>query len=445
MIQKLAQDDFERAASRGFWRSILKRIMGEENTLLPFDEVRERLPIQGQHYLGLRQVEIDLIVGSMGRYHDFDRAFLPLQRRTRDRWISIDKAHYEDVPLPPVELFKIGEIYFVKDGNHRVSVAHERGQLYIDAYVTEIDIPVRLTPDTRVNDLTLKQAYGDFMAQTCFNILRPGVEIEASSPEFYPKLLEHIEKHRWYLGEKRQAEASYEEAVISWYEQVYLPLAQVIQEQNIMKQFPGSKEADLCLWLMEYQAYLRQATQMGDEDIVDSAQAAQQLLMDYSQPAVRELVSALSRTNWLDEIILAQEKVDFLEKTGLAKIRPEAQIETTLSGQYARLREHIAVHRWYLGEQRKAPVANEDAVASWYDQVYLPVVQVIREQGVIKEFPRRTETDLYLWIVTHQWYLRELYGQDVPLETAAEDFADDYSERPMKKVVKAIKKVTGME
>ena len=132
-----AAQDYERAIFKGFWRKILTRIRGESNELLPFDDVRERLPVGGQHYLGLRQVRVDKIIGSMSRFRDFDRAFLPVQTKTKDRWISIDEAHYKDVILPPVDLYKMGEIYFVKDGNHRVSVARSLGMAFIEAKVWE--------------------------------------------------------------------------------------------------------------------------------------------------------------------------------------------------------------------------------------------------------------------------------------------------------------------
>ena len=106
-IEQLANNDYERAVSRGFWRNILNWLTRTDNRLLPFDEVRARLPMSGQFYRGIQQVEIEKIVGSFGRYQDFNRVFLPTQRRTKDRWISINKAHYKQVPLPPVELFKI--------------------------------------------------------------------------------------------------------------------------------------------------------------------------------------------------------------------------------------------------------------------------------------------------------------------------------------------------
>ena len=227
-INQRAIHDFDRAASRAFWRRVVTRLTGENNELLPFDEVREKLTFQGQHYTGLKQVPINQIVGSMGRFNDFDRAFLPSQSRTKGRWISIDKAHYEEIALPPVDLYKIGEIYFVKDGNHRVSVARERGQEFIDAYVTEIDIPVVLTADTTLDELDLKQEQSEFILATGLDRLRPEARIEATVLGVYPKLLEHIQKHRYYLGINNDAEISFEDAVASWYDNVFSPLMEII-------------------------------------------------------------------------------------------------------------------------------------------------------------------------------------------------------------------------
>lgn len=438
-IDQMANQDFERAVTRAFWRKVLTRLTGQSNDLLPFDDVRDRLAIRGQHYIGLKQVEIDKIVGSMGRYNDFDRAFLPTQNRTKARWVSIDKAHYEQISLPPVDLFKIGEIYFVKDGNHRVSVARERGQIFVDAYVTEIEIPMLLTPDIRgVDDLLLAKEQGDFMLATGLHSLRPEAQVATTVPGLYERLLEHIAVHRWYLGVQRGAEVPYAEAVASWYDNVYLPLVTVIREQGLLKSFPGSRETDLYLWIMEYQAFLRQAY-AEESDGNPKAVAAEQLAGEYPQPAVRQLIGVLSRTTWLDGLILEQERATFYQETRLAEVRPGADIRLTLPGQYNRIREHITVHRWYLGEQRGQDVPYDEALASWYDYVYFPLVSTIREQGILKEFPNRTEADLYLWIIEHLWYLRETYGEAVPLEQAAGQFADDFSERPVKKVAKALR------
>ena len=139
-----AREDFARARRKAFFQSIGALLARRSRELVPLDEVRARLNIRGSAYRGLQQVPVTKIVGSEGRYSDFDRQFLPRQTKTQQRWQSVDIGHYEENPLPPVDLYKIGEVYFVKDGNHRVSVARERGQSEIDAYVTEylVDVPL---------------------------------------------------------------------------------------------------------------------------------------------------------------------------------------------------------------------------------------------------------------------------------------------------------------
>lgn len=142
LFNQLALQDFEYAKRKVFWRDLFSWLTRKSNNLLSFDQIRQGLPFTGQHYRGLQAIALDKIVGSNGHYHDFDRAFFPRQTRTRNRWVSIDQAYYEQVPLPPVELDKVGELYFVTDGNHRVSVARARGLDFIDAYVTELDVSV---------------------------------------------------------------------------------------------------------------------------------------------------------------------------------------------------------------------------------------------------------------------------------------------------------------
>ena len=94
LYDSLAYEDFERAYHRSWWRKLVARLTGRSNELLPFDEVREALPYRGQRDIGLQVVPLNKIVGSVGRYRDFDRAFLPIQRQTSERWVNIRKAHY---------------------------------------------------------------------------------------------------------------------------------------------------------------------------------------------------------------------------------------------------------------------------------------------------------------------------------------------------------------
>ena len=134
---QIAAHDFERAHRKAFISQLISSLKREPNWLLSFEEVKEKLPLKGQHYRGIQQVPISDIVGSVDRYHDFNRAFLPTQTHTRPRWESVDIAALSDVILPPVQLYKVDNVYFVKDGNHRVSVARYQGVETIEADVIE--------------------------------------------------------------------------------------------------------------------------------------------------------------------------------------------------------------------------------------------------------------------------------------------------------------------
>ena len=130
--------DFEQAHRKAHWRDWFSRLFGKRNNLLSLDDLPQQQLQNEVRHVGLQVVPLDKIVGSEGRYHEFDRAFFPRQHHTKERWVSIDIAHYQDVILPPVELLKAGEMYFVRDGNHRISVARMQRQAFIDANVTEI-------------------------------------------------------------------------------------------------------------------------------------------------------------------------------------------------------------------------------------------------------------------------------------------------------------------
>ena len=423
-----AQDDFERAYRRGFWRKLSSWFTGGHNELLPFDAVRERIPLRGQHYIGLQQVLIEEIVGSLGRYRDFDRAFLPKQARTRSRWVSIDSAHYDEIILPPVELYKMGDIYFVRDGNHRVSVAREKGQEFVDAYVIEIEVSVPLTTDVQIEDLDLKAEYATFLEETNLTEIQPEAQIELTLSGEYERLLEHISVHRWYLGEGRGAEVPYEEAVASWYGNVYTPLVKLINDQQLLENFPGRSEADLYLWIIEYEWFLREAYR----EEYSFQVVARQFRERFSDSPTRKLVNVLKKAAWVDNLILDQERQEFEARTRICELRPESKINLTVPGLYNKLLEHIDVHRWYLGEVQGQEVPLGEAVRSWHDKIYLPLIGFIREQEVLAEFPGRTEADLYLWILEQQAYLQQAYGEDVPLEVAIEKITKWKSINPKK-------------
>lgn len=303
-LDRIARADYESALRKGFWRSVLSWLTQKDNALLPFDEVRKYLPLLGQHEIGLRQIPLDKIIGSVGRYQDFDRAFLPRQTHTKGRWVSVDKAHLQDIVLPPIEVYKIGEVYFVKDGNHRVSVARQRGQAFIDAYVTEIQTPVRLEADFDHDDLIRKKEQAEFLLKTGLVNLRPEAQIELTVPG-YSRLLEHIETHRWFMGEKYQRPIKWEEAVASWYDEVYLPLVRVIREQHILEHFPNRTESDLYLWVIEHLWYLREEYKMN----ISADEAAQHFAEEYSERMLDRMINILRHTA---RILTGEEEVEII-------------------------------------------------------------------------------------------------------------------------------------
>ncbi len=279
IAESAARIDFKSALRKGFWRSVISWFTRKDNRLLPFDQIRRSLPVGGQHDVGNQQVLLEKIVGSISRYQDFDRIFLPRHTNTRNRWESIDKAHLQDIPLPPIELYKIGSVYFVKDGNHRVSVARERGQAYIDAYVIEIDAPFTIDENTDVDEVIRKSEAIQFEEKTHISKIRPDNGIVFSLPGGASKVLEHIDVHRYYMGEKRKGDIKYEEAVENWYDEVYWPLAQVIRHYNLLKEFPERTAADLYLWIIEHLYFLKEKYQAD----VSLEQAAAHFADEYSK------------------------------------------------------------------------------------------------------------------------------------------------------------------
>lgn len=255
-----AQLHFHDARRQALLGALLALVRRQPNDMFSLESVRSRLHVRGQRTLGSQTVPIDHIIGSEGRYSDFDRSFLPRTDVLKQRWSRVDQALLRSVTLPPIDVYKIGDIYFVRDGNHRVSVARRQGQEYIDAQVTELIVDVPLTPDLSMQALLLKEEYSDFLEWTALHAMRSDERIEFSELGGYLALVQHINAHRYFLGHNLQRDISRDEAVVSWYDTVYLPIVHVIRDQHILDHFPERTEADLYRWIIEHRWYLRERT-----------------------------------------------------------------------------------------------------------------------------------------------------------------------------------------
>lgn len=250
-----ATSDFWRARRRANFQQFFARLTGRETKLLQYDDVRRQLHARNMIERGLQEIPLDDIVGSVGRYQDFSRTFLPLQNSDRDRWSTV-KTVQSNQGTPPIEVYKLGNGYFVIDGNHRVSVAREHGNATIEAYVTEVETRVPFSAEDDADAVFLKAEYANFLDQTELDRLRPKADLILTVPGKYPLLLEHIEVHRYFMGLDEDREVPYLEAVQHWYDTVYVPTIRLVRERGLLHDFPQRTSADLYVWLAEHRAEL---------------------------------------------------------------------------------------------------------------------------------------------------------------------------------------------
>jgi hypothetical protein len=255
MAQVEARDRFRRNVTRAQMSDLLGLITTTDRDLVSYDEVVAKLHARQQIAKGTEMVPLENIVGSVGRYRDFTRNFLPRAGVNQERWTRLDTAMNSMEGFPPVELFKVGEVYFVRDGNHRVSVARANGLTHIEAYVTEIETDIPLTLDDFERDQwIIKIERQKFLDATDIDEIRPNHGIVITEPGRYEMMRHHIEVHRFLYNQEAERKdsperLSWREAVASWYDTVYMPVVQAIRDYDLLHNFPGRTEADLYLWI----------------------------------------------------------------------------------------------------------------------------------------------------------------------------------------------------
>jgi len=156
-LHEAGQDRYRQNVTKAWMTDWWGRINGKETNLVRFDEVAKRLGRRQQTFRGIQYVPLEQIVGSVGRASDFTRTFLPRTRVQCDRWAQIDALLNAQKPLPPVELYQVGAVYFVHDGHHRISVARANGRLDIEATVVELASPVRLNVEDFQQDRWIRK------------------------------------------------------------------------------------------------------------------------------------------------------------------------------------------------------------------------------------------------------------------------------------------------
>lgn len=420
-----AIQDFRRARRRAELEHVVAFLKGQSDELLSYEDVRKQLKVTGASLGKLRDIPLDAIVGSVGRYKDFTRSFLPRNDSDEARWTKIKTMYASEEGLPPIEVYQIGEVYFVLDGNHRVSVAKALGATTIEAIVTKIKTKVPITAGIQPDELTLRAEYAEFLSRTHLDEFRPDADLMMSAPGKYRLIEEQIEEHRYFMGIRERREIPYNQAIVDWHDTVYAPITALIRQHDLLKDFPNRTITDIYLQISEYRAAIREGDVAYFEENLAEIQAQLPLMPDMD----------------LEKVILDAEYVEFLEQTQIERVRPHADIRVTAPGQYAELRKHIDVHRYFMGKERAREIPFDEAIGHWHDTVYLPIVLIIRQLGMLRDFQNRTEADLYLWISERRQELEKRLGWKILPEKAAADLLQTDSANPERIISRVSDKV----
>ena len=267
-----AQEDFARARNKA-WISDIQHFMNpDKKRLLSFNDVKKILKPKNEVYMGLKTVPIKKIIGSEGRYNDFDGHFLPRTNELRQRWINVDQAHLSDVILPPIQLYELAGLYFVRDGNHRVSVAKTQGVEFIDAEVISLQSEIQLPDDIRQDTLLEAVIHYEkriFYNETNFGDLTDYWDLDFTSTGRYDVIYNHILVHKYFMNENRSDELSFTDALLSWFQTVYLPVINVIEEYRLLSNFKNRTKSDIYVWLIKHWDELKQKN--GNDYTLDEA------------------------------------------------------------------------------------------------------------------------------------------------------------------------------
>jgi hypothetical protein len=267
-----ARNDFARARrSRVLARlaTRLRREPSDVDLILPFEEVVEALGRRRERELGLQTIPLDSIVGTVDRRREFDRSFRPTSSRVRGRWERIAKAQRQGEAMPPIQVYRVGDMHFVKDGHHRVSVARAQGRRDIDAYVTEVLTAVDPDRSLRLADLPLKSHQRVFYERVPLPPEARG-RIQLSDPWDYAELAESVEAWGFRTIQACGELMSREEVAEAWFREDYEPIIAALHEAGMI----GEETETEAYMRVVGERYLLMRSHEWDESVLERLQRA---------------------------------------------------------------------------------------------------------------------------------------------------------------------------
>lgn len=265
-VRSQAQHEWEQARRKAMWTQLKSYFLRRDTSLADFQEVLQKMRLRNPRYKGVQDIPLEKIVGSVGRYRDFVADFLPTTPKMAERWERIAELYLHPASggVPPIEVYRVGELYFVKDGNHRVSVATQLKLPTIEAHVWEY--PLEIDPqsvDTGDLDAMLMAAEKqDFFQTTLLDQHFPDHKVQLSLPGGYRELLDEIYDYQDRLAQidaedsARPGPMSLPEVAAAWYEMVFTPSLHIIQRHQMMQRFPGRSPADMFIFVRRWQEHL---------------------------------------------------------------------------------------------------------------------------------------------------------------------------------------------
>ncbi len=248
-------EDFNKARNKALFNEIQHFLNLDETKLISLSDLKKILKPKNEVYKGMQTIPINLIVGSEGRYNDFDNHFFPKNNFLKERWQNVDKAHLQDIILPPIQVYELGGLYFVRDGNHRVSVAKMQGIEFIDAEIISLQSEIKLKPGSTISEMkkqVINYEKRVFYTETNFGDLTDYWCLDFTSPGSYDLIYNHILIHKYYINENQEKEIPEQEAIKSWFYNVYVPVIESIEKYNILKNFKGRTKSDLYVFVIQY-------------------------------------------------------------------------------------------------------------------------------------------------------------------------------------------------
>jgi len=249
MLSVQGQQEFEAASRSPFVSELTAILTGRQQMLLPLDDTVRAARMDGLVDRGVQEIPVMQIRGSEGRITDFDSSFHPLKQHLRERWIRLFNLIQQGREMPPISVYRVGEVYFVKDGHHRVSVARHLGWEVIRACVVEIKTRAPLDADVDAEDLLKVAEYASFLERTQLDRTRPEARLHCSHLGRYDVVYDHILGHRYFMSVDQGRDVPVREAAASWYDSVYRPVMAVAQRHRLLEHLPGWTEADVYLAL----------------------------------------------------------------------------------------------------------------------------------------------------------------------------------------------------